>query len=553
MKQVATASTKSSAGKSAQTERESSLALEAEESGANAKGERTWQIACFIILALASALRLYQLTLKPAHHDEGVNGFFFTRLFRDGVYIYDPANYHGPTLYYFTLPLTYLFGLNTFTIRLVTVVFGVGTIWLVLTLRKYIGTVGSLAAAAFLAFSPGAVFLSRYYIHEMLFVFFTVGIVVAALKFYETAESFYLILCAVSAALLFATKETAFITVGVLLIAFVSTHIYMRFAFGRETAPVSIKQTKKSKKQSRADSNQSFTMSALAEKFGGRQRLTNLALISVAAFLIVYALFYTSFFTNSKGLSDSLAAFKIWTKTGESDFHRKPFDTYFNWLYQEESPLLILGAAGTLLSLLFTRNRFAIFTALWAFGILLAYSLVPYKTPWLTLNIILPLAIISGFAIDRIYELKELGRQRIASLLFAAIFLALQLYQTIQLNFIHYDEDTYIYVYAHTQRGFLNLIDEIERISNQAGTGNKTGIAVVSPDYWPMPWYLRDYPGVGYWGHVQTPTNEALVIANQNQEAELQPALGGRYNLVGTYPLRPGVTLELYARNGLTH
>ena len=48
---------------------------------------------------------LLHLALKPLHHDEGVNGFFLTNLFRDGVYKYDPANYHGPTLYYIALRL----------------------------------------------------------------------------------------------------------------------------------------------------------------------------------------------------------------------------------------------------------------------------------------------------------------------------------------------------------------------------------------------------------------------------------------------------------------
>src|SRR5579883_898694 len=60
---------------------------------------RQWQIACAAVLILAALLRLLWLTMKPFHHDEGVNGFFMTSLFRDGHYRYDPANYHGPTLY----------------------------------------------------------------------------------------------------------------------------------------------------------------------------------------------------------------------------------------------------------------------------------------------------------------------------------------------------------------------------------------------------------------------------------------------------------------------
>ena len=38
----------------------------------------------------------------PLHHDEGVNGNFLVTLVREGKYVYDPQNYHGPTLYYFS-------------------------------------------------------------------------------------------------------------------------------------------------------------------------------------------------------------------------------------------------------------------------------------------------------------------------------------------------------------------------------------------------------------------------------------------------------------------
>lgn len=59
-----------------------------------------WMISGAFITAIAAFLRFFQLGLKPFHHDEGVNGFFLTTLFRSDVYKYDPANYHGPTLYY---------------------------------------------------------------------------------------------------------------------------------------------------------------------------------------------------------------------------------------------------------------------------------------------------------------------------------------------------------------------------------------------------------------------------------------------------------------------
>src|SRR5689334_10290749 len=196
-----------------------------------------WRVASLLILAGAAFIRLYELGLKPMHHDEGVNGFFLTNLFRKGVYHYDPANYHGPTLYYFALVVTkingLLFGqqagLSTVAVRLVPVIFGVGTVWLVLCLRRNIGTLGALAAAVFIALSPGHVFISRYFIHESHFVFFTLGIVVAVVRYYETADPLYLLLTSVSAALLFATKETAIISVGVLVLAFVVANSIIGF------------------------------------------------------------------------------------------------------------------------------------------------------------------------------------------------------------------------------------------------------------------------------------------------------------------------------------
>src|SRR5215467_16224381 len=56
-----------------------------------------WRGACVGLLVVTAGLRLFDLSAKPLHHDEGVNGMFMTTLFRSGYYHYDPSNYHGPT------------------------------------------------------------------------------------------------------------------------------------------------------------------------------------------------------------------------------------------------------------------------------------------------------------------------------------------------------------------------------------------------------------------------------------------------------------------------
>ena len=155
------------------------------------KDERMWFISCCLITAAAIFLRFFMLGLKPFHHDEGVNGWFLTNLFRDGVYKYDPANYHGPTLYYIALGFVEVFGLDTVPVRWSVAVWGVLIVVLAFYLRRYIGRTGAMFAALFLTLSPGMVYISRYFIHEIFFVFLGLGFVLAILLFIEKENAGY--------------------------------------------------------------------------------------------------------------------------------------------------------------------------------------------------------------------------------------------------------------------------------------------------------------------------------------------------------------------------
>jgi len=570
--------------------------------------ERAWFIASAAILLVAAFLRLYDLNLVPLHHDEGVNGNFLVRLVREGYYHYDPANYHGPTLYYFAAVFPWILkllfgaeaqnnhGLTTVAIRCVPALFGIATIGLIFTLRRNLGTIATLSAAFLLAVSPGAVYLSRYFIHETLFVFFTLGIVVAAVKYFEDPHPVYLVLGALSAGLLFATKETALISAAVLVIALgvsIGYRWFWKQSLGGRRAPM--------KKKGRGDAGGEVDDRTFVERAGGPTKIMLWSVIAIAIFITVNVLFYSSFFTNyPQGVYDSLKTFQFWTKTGK-EAHQHPMVTYFWWLLLQESPLLVLGTIGGALAVLKPTRAFALFAALWAFGLIAAYSLIAYKTPWLSLSFIVPLALTSGAAIEWLYE--ELARfelsnhirgPAIAAILLTAIGLFPGLarifdqvaspspwpglvqalyraeihpktfipgYQTIDLNFMNYDNDDryYVYVYAHTRRETLKLVDEIEQLAQRTHQGGETGITIVSQDYWPLPWYLRDYKRVGYFGHM-APSTEPIIIARQDQAAEVQSTFGDRYqqiqsgfNPAGTFPLRPGVDLLLYARRELVH
>lgn len=504
--------------------------------------EQVRVIAAGCVIIAAAALRLFALGLKPMHHDEGVNGFFLMGLLRQGSFHYNPENYHGPTLYFLTLPFAFvadkLGALDNWTLRFVTAAFGVGTVWLVLLLRRYVGAFGALAGAALVAVSPACVFYSRYYIHEALFVFFTLGIVVAALKFYETGAAPYLLLATASAAMLFATKETAFISVGTLALAWVCAWLWVQMMGGGRA-------------RNRGESGLKIFVSG---------RNAPLAVLgSLALFAFLWVLFYSSFFTYWKGVFwDSFKAFEFWGKTGMSAFHEKPASTYVNWLLDEESPILVLACFGTLAALFERRkNRFAVFACAWAFGLLVAYSIIKYKTPWLVLSFVVPLCIAGGYFVQ---WFARRGREwLVAALVVAGLMLAACLYQTVVLNFFKYDDDTYPYVYSHTRREAVEMVREIELASELAGT-KELAVSIAADEYWPLPWYFRDNKNVGYSGVVYPsydPQATPVIIGRKNDDPKhdsykkLVPLLAGKYTEVGMYPLRPGVDLVLFIRSDI--
>ncbi|MCP9495537.1 MAG: TIGR03663 family protein [Pyrinomonadaceae bacterium MAG19_C2-C3] len=505
--------------------------------------EAWWRWACLAVLIIAAAFRFYALDLKPMHHDEGVNGFFLTNLIRLGTYRYDPANYHGPTLYYLALPFTNIIGLNEYAVRGLTAVAGLGSVALLFALRRRIGDFGALAAALLLAVSPGAIYYSRYFIHESLFVFFTIAIVVCALRYYDDRRVGDLFGVAVAAALLFATKETAFISVGVLMIAVALAHFYTG-----------------GKSRGRLTGN---FANRWRDKQDGALYIIMLGAGAVLIFAIINVLLYSSFFTNPQGITDAVSTFKIWTRTGTSDFHRYPFWTYLKWFAQEEAALMTLAGVGVCFALWSNRNRFAMFAALWAGGIVAAYSLIPYKTPWLALNFLPAFAIIAGYGLER---LMVSGHARFAShvpalalLLIAALIGA---YQSYILNFKAYDDDRYPYVYAHTRRDVLRLIADIERLAaeNRAAKSSAnstaddiyrdtvTSISIAAPEYWSLPWYFREYKLIQYPPRSPAAATEQLLITSADQKREAGALLNDSYQEYGTYTLRPGVELVLYRR-----
>jgi uncharacterized protein (TIGR03663 family) len=506
----------------------------------NRKAQPISTAAYLLAIIAAIILRLYLLEIKPLHHDEGVNSHFLLNLDRAGRYVYDPTNYHGPTLYYFSWLALKTFGESVFALRAYPAICGVLTVVLVWGLRKGLGGVGMPVAAWSLALSPGLVYFSRDFIHESSFGFFTVGIIVCA---YNKRDS-YLWFLPLFAGLLFATKETAIHTVGVLVAAAVCAIVWDRLRLIFTSA------------------DREFSFIGWGRQYGlpSRQYL----LYCLVVFLIINLVFYSSFFTNWKGITDAYRAVFMWTGRGFNEhIHDHVFTYYLGILVKLELPLIVVALLGLPLTL-WCGNRFGLFLMAWACGMVLGYSRIPYKTPWLMVSMLIALAIFSGYVAQKIFSILRafpLQSAFILLLLAVAVPTAMISWQVNQYkyednensigyfaefgkqrNFTAYTDTQYGYVYAQTDKDLLNLVKEVERIQPQT-----IFYATVESEYWPLPWYFRNYRITGYDDKVPENFDDDVLIASDDLRAEAETKLQDRYRSQD-YVLRPGVNLILYVK-----
>lgn len=483
-----------------------------------------------LAFVLAFFIRFYDLERKPLHHDEGVNSWFLLNLKKDfpNGWKYDPANYHGPFLF-FTHIIPLALKESIFSLRCGIALFGSLLILLLWPLRRKMGRGGVVVAAFLLALSPTNLFFARTNIHETYLIFFTLAAVVSAVRFWESKKAKYFILMAASAALVITVKETYIVTAGVFFLSAAFTCFWFKNSRKKNELPP-----------------------GLVFRQTGRWLGENSQVIwlSLGVFLFIIAIYYSSLFTNLKGTTgDLIETLLIWKKTGTKGAgHEKPFVYFFKLLKDFELPILIFGVLGMGYAFL-RRNAFLVFTAFWAILLLLGYSLIPYKTPWLALNFILPLALLGGYFFQNLYQtVRESKLQSgIAGVLSAALLICWGAGKSWPVNFVYYDDDHYQLVYSQTRRDLNNMIEALESYAQEKAQGYNTEIKILADEYWPIQWYLRDYIHVGFWGKVIDDSDAPIIIARTTTQNEVEAKLQDTYSSE-LYSLRPGVDLVLYTR-----
>ncbi|MCZ2108623.1 MAG: TIGR03663 family protein [Dehalococcoidia bacterium] len=175
-----------------------------------------------VILLAAFALRFWNLGDRALHHDESIHAQWSWSLLQ-GQYHHSPI-FHGPFYYHVEALVFLLFGANDYTARLSAAIFGLALCVLPLLLRRRLGAVGTIAAVAFIAFSPTIVYYSRFFREDIYMAFFTLLMVAGFWSYIEERRDRWLYVTAAAFTGSVLTKEGTFISAGIFLI-FLDLHV----------------------------------------------------------------------------------------------------------------------------------------------------------------------------------------------------------------------------------------------------------------------------------------------------------------------------------------
>jgi len=506
---------------------------------ANPPPKIRWAIF-FALALLALAVRLPQLGERPMHTDESINAYIVGQLLAGKEFRYDPQDRHGPALAAVTLPLVKLEGAKTFSelteseLRLSTVLTGAATVLLFAAGVEIFGFVVCFIAALVFAFAPLSVYYHRYFIHESLFVFATFGLILSGWRAMQQKSIRLAAVAGFCAALMLACKETA----PLHFFAFALAAIFVRFWSVRMRLRLNTAQN-----DARVDNC----------LLPSHPKLLKMIFVALAVFVFTTVLFFTWFGQNWRVFVDLFHAIGNFTARAGGQGHEKPFWYYAKLLCDGWSgiAILILAVIGIISVIRQFMGRPKLHPlaprlalTVYALAIFLIYSAIPYKTPWLALNFLLPIALLAGIAMEWIWFVarKILLRMVIVVFLIAlGFFMARDVRERV---FANPADEKNPYAYAHTTDDVLNLPRRIEEICRQKNLLSPR-IAVIAADPWPLPWYLRQFPQTGFWQPGQDTGAADFYITSAEGAEQLSDRLKDyRPDFFG---LRPNVLIVLWS------
>jgi uncharacterized protein (TIGR03663 family) len=448
-------------------------------------------IAYAVLVALALALRLYDLGDRPFHHDESQDAYFSWTFLENGDYEYNPL-LHGPLRFYMTAALFAVLGDSDFTARLAPALMGTLMVPLPYLLRGQLGRVGAFATAVLLAFGPSYLYFSRFAREDIYFAAVTFALVVVAFRFLDRPRRYQPALIGALLAASFAIKETTFITGFVAFTFFV---LVLVSPWRRQlTDPI---------------------RAVGLEAWGW----------ALAAFLGVYTLLFTTFLTHPDGVRGLYTGLDYWLGQHEVGRGGEAWSFYLVLLAGVEWPVLVLGAVGAVSAA--RRPTLLRLFLIWGFLVsLIIYSWAGEKFAWLVIHPLLPLLLLAGIGVQAIWSARRRWYGVLGAVVVAA-GLAYSAYASYLVNAVHRADPRELLVSTQSSEEVKRVADAVVARAERG----ETSITVDSSEgaTFPWAWYFRHLP-VGYLelgagSSAPAPDSDVLILtgaAHDRLGAELQ-------------------------------
>lgn len=425
-----------------------------------------------LIFVVAVLTRFWDLSSRALHFDESEHAYFSWIYAIGQGYVHDPL-LHGPFLFHANALIYLLFGATDATARYMPALTGVAIVMLPWFLRgpKLLGRWGAISASLFLLLSPSILYYSRFIRHDIYTLIGTFLLFIAVARYVESNQPRWALLGAASIGFLTTTKEVCFIVffifglflivaalwriapillgvwaaagAGFLVVAKLLSFLgapslpsipwsnptgtdIRSFAFHLLVHPLVIAAIGITflalvvsvwvvTKQRTLDAGwidglmgdaPSGSTAAATRALLTDQRLL---LACIAIGLGIYAILYTSLFTNPIGLATgSFGALGYWLGQQNVQRGQEPWFYYLVMLPQYEFVAVTLFPIGVLLLVrdtlvdwrrkipLDSRWWLRLFIAFWAVMMFAVLSWAGEKMPWLTIHITLPLILLSA-------------------------------------------------------------------------------------------------------------------------------------------------------------
>jgi uncharacterized protein (TIGR03663 family) len=471
-----------------------------------------YELVFAAVISIALAARVVDLTAKPFHHDESEHAWFTWLLQTGKGYHYDPV-FHGPVQFYIMSVLYFLLGAGDLAARLAPALVGTLLIGLVYLLRRQLGSVAALAAAALFCISPAYLYFSRFVREDIYAACVTLAIIAAIFRFLDRPRRWHPSVILGLLAVSFAVKESTFITVAILAPFFVLALLWQRRTSGSlRSAPL-----------------------AVTIRSVGRDSWIS----GVATFVLIYTLLFTTFLTNPHGLHDGLIeGIRYWLSQHSVNRGSQPPFYYLVVIPAYEWPALLLGAVGVV-AVVRRPTLFGLFLV-WDFVASLAlYSAAGERMPWLVLHPLLPLLLLAGIGVQLLWTSRRAvaARAGLVATLLAAVW---SIWTAAALSYAHPADPREMLVFTQTSVDVPHVRDRIFALDRSllAHRGRHLRLEVDgwSGSGWPWGWYLRDLP-VAYPDMSQPsfePTGDAFIVTDVNRPGlltSLKGYRGYRYHL----------------------